>query len=73
MYSINKHCILTPAASQNTYLGEHCSPKTPREGIEKLVAAMYNKDKLEFMAFFNIKNYIYKFQVAGSLNHDQII
>ena len=48
MYSINKHCILTPTASQNTYLGEHCSPKTPREGIEKLVAAMYNKDKLEF-------------------------
>ena len=48
MYSINKHCILTPTASQNTYLGELCSPKTPREGIEKLVAAMYNKDKLEF-------------------------
>ena len=48
MYSINKHCILTPTASQNTYLGEQRSPKTPRKGIEKLVAAMYNKDKLEF-------------------------
>jgi len=49
MYSINKHCILTPTASQNTYLGEQCSPKTPREDIEKFAVEMYNKDKFEFI------------------------
>ena len=48
MYSINKHCILTPIASQNTYLGEQCSPKTPEENVEELVVEMYNKGKFEF-------------------------